>query len=89
MILASIGLYYEIRLLHHFSVTSVYSNPNILTPVFYPSHRVILLKNEKSTYEGHDDIYSSFLWHFWSAGIESFQTIPIFKKSGENRHIRK
>ena len=37
----------------------------------------------------HDDIYSTFLWQFQSAGIESFQTIPIFKKSGENRHIRK
>ena len=58
---------------------------NILTP----AHHVILWENEKSTFEGHDDIYSSFLWHFWSAGIESFQTIPIFKKSGENRHIRK
>ena len=58
---------------------------NILTP----AHHVILWENEKSTFEGHDDIYSSFLWHFRSASIESFQTIPIFKKSGENRHIRK
>ena len=58
---------------------------NILTP----AHHVILWENEKSTFEGHGDIYSSFLWHFRSARIESFQTIPIFKKSGENRHIRK
>ena len=57
---------------------------NILTP----AHHVILWKNEKSAFEGHDDICSSFLWHFRSAGIESFQTIPIFKKSGENRHFR-
>ena len=61
----------------------------ILTPVILtPAHHVILWENEKSTFEGHDDIYSTFLWQFRSAGIESFQTIPIFKKSGENRHFR-
>ena len=58
---------------HIFSVT------NILTP----AHHVILWENEKSTFEGHDDIYSSFYGISGVLGSKAFRRYRLLRNLGK------